>query len=93
VFCGEIYPSRSVDINVKQFCGWILEIVNHSDDVQGFKVLPHRWVVERTFGWFGRYRRLNKDYEGLPEISESMIYAVMSLLMIRRLVKIQQSNL
>ena len=86
------YSGKLIDW-VKQFCGWILEIVKRSDDVQGFKVLPHRWVVERTFGWFGRYRRLSKDYEGLPETSESMIYAVMSLLMVRRLVKIQQSNI
>jgi putative transposase len=70
---------------VQENCGWILEIVKRSDDVQGFKVLPHRWVVERTFGWLGRYRRLSKDYEGLPESSESMIYAAMTHLMIRRL--------
>ena len=48
-------------------------------------VLPHRWVVERTFAWFGRYRRLSKDYETLPETSEAMIYAAMSRLMVRRL--------
>ncbi len=35
------------------------------DDVKGFKVLPHRWIVERTFGWLECYRRLRKDYEGL----------------------------
>lgn len=85
------YAGKLIDW-VKQFCGLILEIVKRNDDVKGFQVLPHRWVVERTFGWFGRYRRLSKDYEGLPETSESMIYAVMSHLMIRRLVKIQQSN-
>jgi len=92
IWADGVYSGKLIDW-VKQFCGWILEIVKRSDDVQGFKVLPHRWVVERTFGWFGRYRRLSKDYEGLPETSESMIYAVMSLLMIRRLVKIKQSNL
>jgi len=52
---------------VKVVCGWMLEIVKRSDDIKGFKVLPHRWVVERTFGWLGRYRRLSKDYEGLTE--------------------------
>jgi len=76
----------------KQFCNWILEIVKRSDDAKGFQVLPHRWVVERTLGWFGRYRRLSKDYEGLTETSESIIYAVMSHIMVRRLVKIQQIN-
>lgn len=54
---------------------------------KGFQVLRRRWVVERTFAWLGRYRRLSKDYEGLPETSESLIYAAMSRLMLRRLVQ------
>jgi len=66
-------------------CSWTLEIVKRSDDAKGFVVLPRRWVVERTFAWFGRYRRLSKDYETLPETSEAMIYAAMSRLMVRRL--------
>lgn len=64
---------------------WVLEIVKRSDDVTGFVVLPKRWIVERTFSWFGRYRRLSKDYETLPESSESVIYLAMTHLMIRRL--------
>ncbi len=70
---------------VEETCHWILEIVKRSDDVKGFVVLPRRWVVERTFGWLGRYRRLSKDYEGLIETSESMVYAAMVHLMVRRL--------
>jgi putative transposase len=70
---------------VKQCCGWILEIVKRSDDVKGFQILHHRWVVERTFGWLNRYRRLSKDYEELPETSEALIYAAMVHLMVRRL--------
>ena len=50
-----------------------------------FVVLARRWVVERTFGWLGRYRRLSKDYERLPETSETMIYLAMTRLMLRRL--------
>jgi putative transposase len=46
-------------------------------------VLPRRWVVDRTLGWLGRYRRLSKDYELLPEVSESMIYLAMVRLMLR----------
>jgi putative transposase len=65
--------------------GWVLEIVKRSDDVKGFKVLPHRWVVERTFGWLGRYRRLSKDYEELTESSEAMIRIAMINLMLHRL--------
>lgn len=72
---------------VKSACGWILEIVRRCDDVRGFHVLPHRWIVERTFGWLGRYRRLSKDYEGLPKSSEAMVYAVMLHVMVRRLAR------
>jgi putative transposase len=70
---------------VQNVCGRVLEIVKRNDDVKGFQVLPHRWVVERTFGWLGRYRRLSKDYEELPETSEALIYAAMTHLMVRRL--------
>ncbi|SRR5579875_838918 len=52
---------------------------------QGFTVLPHRWVVERTFGWFTLHRRLVKDYEVKPRHSESLIYLAMTRVMLRRL--------
>jgi len=51
----------------------------------GFQVLPRRWVVERTFAWLGRYRRLSKDYEALPATEEAWIYLAMSCLMLARL--------
>ena len=51
----------------------------------GFRVLPRRWVVERTFAWLNQNRRLSKDYEVLPETSESWVYVAMSRLMLRRL--------
>lgn len=54
---------------------------------KGFRHLPRRWVVERTFSWFGQARRLSKDYEGLPKTEEAMIYATMSRLMLRRLAR------
>ena len=44
-----------------------MEIVKRTDDMKGFVVLPRRWVVERTFSWFGRNRRLAKDYENLAD--------------------------
>jgi putative transposase len=53
----------------------------------GFPILPRRWVVERTFAWLGRYRRLSKDYEALPESEEAWIYFAMSSLMLARLAK------
>ncbi|MBF0155323.1 MAG: transposase, partial [Magnetococcales bacterium] len=61
--------------------------VRRSDDVKGFKVLPRRWVVERTFAWLNVNRRLSKDYERLTETSESMIYAAMIRLMVKRLAR------
>lgn len=50
-----------------------------------FEILPRRWVVERTFAWLGRNRRLSKDYEGLPETEEALIYMAMVNLMLRRI--------
>ena len=72
---------------VQTSCHWVLEIVKRSEATKGFVVLPHRWVVERTFAWLGKYRRMSKDYEALPETSEAMIYASMTHLMLRRLAK------
>lgn len=63
----------------------LLEIVQRCDDVKKFKVLPHRWIVERTFAWLGRYRRLSKDYEFLTETSETFIKIAMIHIMVRRL--------
>jgi putative transposase len=70
---------------VKNTCQCVLEIVKRNDELKGFKVLPRRWVVERTFGWLNRYRRLSKDYERLPESSEAMVQVAMIRLMLRRL--------
>ena len=53
----------------------------------GFHVLPHRWVIERTFAWISRNRRLAKDYETLPETGESFIYMAMSRILLKRLAK------
>lgn len=58
-----------------------LQVVKRVDAQAGFKLLPRRWVVERTFAWLGRYRRLSKDYERCPKSSEAMVY----LASIRRL--------
>ena len=72
---------------VEKTFGWRLEIVKKPEDQIGFRVLPRRWVVERTFGWLVRQRRLARDYERLPETSEAFIYAAMIRLMIRNLAK------
>ena len=61
-----------------------LEIVPRPVDASGFVLLPHRWVVERTLAWLGRYRRLSKDYEKLIAHSEAMVY----LAEIRRMLRL-----
>lgn len=71
-------------------CSWILEIVKRSD-APGFQLVKRRWVVERSFAWFGMYRRLSKDYEFLTSSSEAMIYAAMSHIMLRRLARANSS--
>jgi putative transposase len=86
------YAGKLVDW-VKQFCHWVLEIVKRTDDMKGFVLLPHRWVVERTFGWLNRWRRLSKDYERLTDTSETLIYATMSRLMVRRLARMKASQM
>ena len=78
--------------------GWHLEVVRHPERQLGrygyedkpahtFRVLPRRWVVERTFAWLGQARRLSNDYERLPATSEAIIYGAMSRLMLRRLTR------
>lgn len=79
------YAGQLVDWAQEQ--GLTLEIVRRSDDVKGFKVLPRRWVVERTFGWLCPYRRLSKDYEESPDSSTAYIYISMINRMSRSLTR------
>jgi putative transposase len=72
---------------VQLITGWTLEIVKKLADQVGFQVLPRRWIVERTFAWLGRHRRLSKDYERLPQTSEAFIYVAMISLMLKQLAK------
>ena len=77
--------------------GWRVEVPYHrnrqlwrydlEEKPRGFRVLPRRWVVERTFAWLGQARRLAKDYERLPETAVAMIYWAMSRIMLRRLAR------
>ena len=78
------YAGKLIDW-VKQTKGWVLEIIKRNANQEGFHVLARRWVVERTFAWLGRCRRLSKDYEEFTESSEAMIHVAMIQLMLRRL--------
>jgi putative transposase len=80
------YAGKLVDWFVDT-CHWILTIIKRTDTTDGFRLLPRRWVVERTFAWLGNYRRLSKDYEYLPATSEALIYLAMAHVMVRRLAR------
>jgi len=71
----------------RQSLGIVLEIVKRTDDMKGFQVLPRRWVVERTFSWLVRNRRLTRDYERMTATSEAMIKVAMIRLMLARLTR------
>ncbi len=72
---------------VQETFGWLLSTVLRPVGVKGYVHLPHRWIVERTFGWLGRYRRLSKDYEHGPRNSETWIYISAIHRMARHLLK------
>ena len=62
-----------------------VEVVRRCDEVKGFKVLPRRWVVERTFGWLMKQRRLVRDYEQTETSAAAMVHLAMIHIMLRRL--------
>lgn len=72
VFADSIYDRLTVLITCFML-GLTLIIVRRIAGTSGFVVLPRRWVVERTLGWLGRWRRLSKDDEDLPEVSEAIV--------------------
>ena len=77
---------------MKDTYDWVLEIVKRTDDLKGFQVLPRRWVVERTLGWLGRYRRLSKDYECLTQSSEAMVRIALIRLLLRRFTQLNEAQ-
>jgi putative transposase len=82
LFADGAYDRRQL-LDTAAFLEFVVEIVRRSD--KEFKILPKRWVVERTFGWLTRYRRLVRDYEARLDVSEAMIDAGMGSLLVRRL--------
>lgn len=83
VWVDQGYRGENFARVVEQICGARVEVIERI--AKTFEVLPKRWIVERTFGWLNRYRRLSKDYELHTESSEAMIYGSMIRLMTRRL--------
>lgn len=87
IFADSVYGRNHLPECVQDACGWLLQTVRRPVNVRGFVVLPKRGIVERTFGWLGRYRRHSKDYQRKTASSEAMIYIAMTHLMLRRLAR------
>jgi len=81
IFADGGYAGQLIEY-VKEVFNWVLEIVKR--DSTDFKILPKRWIVERTFAWFNNYRRNSKDYEYLTETSEAIIQLAMIRIMLSR---------
>ncbi len=78
------YAGRFV-IWAKEKLALVVDIIKRNDTQEGFEVLPRRWVVERTFAWIMKCRRLSADYERIPSHSEAMVQWAMIGLMVRRI--------
>jgi len=77
VMADQAYRVVALAAWIKEHCRWHLETTGKRPGQAKFEPLKWRWIVERTFGWFGRYRRLSKDYEHNPKSSEAWIYIAM----------------
>jgi putative transposase len=87
VFADRIYRGEQL-VNAISHCGpWTIEIVERPPGVKGFQLLPRRWVVERTFAWFGRCRRLAKDFEGSSSTEAAWLLVAHLRLLTRRLAR------
>src|SRR4029077_10136892 len=87
IFADGGYQGEATAAAVRSLGPWQLEIVKRSDHTVGFEVLPQRWIVERTFAWLGRCRRLAKDYENRTRFAVAYIHLATIRLMLRRLTR------
>lgn len=85
VWVDQGYSGERFTQLVQKVCGEQVRVEVVKRNSPEFEVLPHRWIVERTFGWLNRFRRLSKDYELSAQTSEAMIFRSMMRLMVRRL--------
>jgi transposase len=87
IFADGGYQGAATADAVKALGRWELEIVKRSDQTTGFEVLPKRWIVERTFGWLGRCRRLAKDFESRTRTALAFLRLALIRLMLRRIAR------
>jgi putative transposase len=89
ILADSIYKGdRYLQAWVAKSFGWQLQVVVREKGQRGFQLQPKRWVVERTFAWLGRWRRLSRDFEALPAVSEAFVQAAMIFLMTARLARL-----
>lgn len=86
------YQGAQTAAEVQAEAGMTLEIVKRSDAAKGFEVLPKRWIVERTFAWLGRCRRLAKDFESLARTHAAFFILAMIRLLLRRIVRLRSKT-
>jgi putative transposase len=84
-YADQKYHNHALYSWMQENVNYVLEIVKRKKDQEGFTVLPQRWVVERTFAWLGRCRRLSKEYERRTDTSETVLKISMIHLMLKRL--------
>ena len=84
LFADGAYDRRTL-LDKAAFLDFVVEVVRRTDTDPGFKVIPRRWVVERSIGWLTQYRRLVRDYEQRLDVSEAMIFLAMGNLLLRRI--------
>lgn len=87
LFADTAYGAEKLRRALRVLGRWTIEIIKRSDTAAGFKVLPRRWVVERTFGWFGRCRRLAKDFEATIASAVAWVLIAHVRLLTRRLAR------
>jgi transposase len=87
IWADSAYNAAQVDAAVAKQPDLRIQIVKRSDDMKGFVVLPRRWVVERTFSWFGRNRRLAKDFENLAATVAAFLAIASIQLTLRRIAR------
>jgi transposase len=85
LICADSAYDRGKLMDKAAYLDFVIEVLRRIEGQPGFNVLPRRWVVERTFGWMTRWRRLVRDYEARIDVSEAMIHVAMGGLLLRRI--------
>ena len=83
VFADQAY--QGLEEELEDELGWDLQVVESDDEHSGFSVDPKRWIVERTYGWLGGWRRLNQEYERRTDSSKTMVQFAMLRIALDRL--------